>query len=94
MAFTGLKRMQTEEMWLKLAANAESSLQNGNTGDAIKTVLQAFPEKRNFLTPESPAEAQKVLTEALGVYDLADGYKNDGVVRLSSAPLNMERLEL
>lgn len=90
MAFTGLKRMQTEEMWLKLAANAESSLQNGNTGDAIKTVLQAFPEKRNFLTPESPAEAQKVLTEALGVYDLADGYKNDGVVRLSSAPLNME----
>ena len=86
-AFTGLKRMQTTESWLKLAEYSRNALQQGDTGAAIQYALQAFPEKTTIFTPKSVPQAQKALTSALGVYDLADGYEAAGVLELPSAPL-------
>ena len=86
-AFVGLKRMQTYESWQKLAGYAEDALQKGDTEQAISCALQAFPQKTNLFLPESPAESQKALTAALGVYDLSDGYKNTGTIMADTEPL-------
>lgn len=88
-SFVGLKRMETVESWKKLAEYSKSAWQEGDAAAAVDYALQTFPEKKTVLQPEYIAEAQKVLTDALGVYDLADGYKAHGTIELPSAPLYM-----
>jgi len=88
-SFTGLKRMQTAEQWLKLAEYSQDALAKGDTEAAIDYALQALPGQPGILEPKRKAEAQKALTEALGVYDLSDGYKTHETVELPSAPLYM-----
>lgn len=89
-SFVGLKRIQTTETFLKLAEYSQNARSDGDLDTAVAYALQALPEQTNILTPESPAEAQKALTDALGVYDLADGYKSHGTVELPAAPLCMK----
>lgn len=88
-AFTGLKRMQTAEQYLKLSEYSRNALADGDIEGAVQYALEALPEDTSFLKSAPPAEAQKALTDALGVYDLADGYKSHKVVELPSAPLCM-----
>lgn len=90
LTFVGLKRMQTAESWLKLAEYAQNALAEGDTEGAIQYALQALPLETSLLQPKPPAEAQKALTDALGVYDLADGYKNHETVELPSAPFYLD----
>lgn len=89
MAFIGLKRMQVEESWLKLAEYSQTSLDDGDSVAALEYALQALPSKKGILTPECTAEAQNALTDALGVYDLSDGFKKYKVFELPSSPLYM-----
>lgn len=89
-ALIGLKRMQTTESWLKLAEYSGNALAQGDTEAAIRYALEALPTETTILTPEYTAEAQRALAEALGVYDLSDGFKMNGTVELPSAPLYME----
>lgn len=89
-SFVGLKRMQTSERFLKLAEYSQNAREKGDIDQAIDYALQAIPSKADLLTPDSPAEAQKALTDALGVYDLSDGYKFYKTIELPSAPLQME----
>lgn len=86
-AFTGLKRMQTTENWLHLAELSTNALQAGDTRTAIQDALQALPQSRNLFTPDWLAQPQRALTNALGVYQLADSYQSHGSVVLPSAPL-------
>lgn len=86
-SFVGLKRMQAAESFLKLAEYSQNARADGDLGAAVAYALQAIPERTGILTPEYPAEAQKALTDALGVYDLSDGYKSHGTVELPAAPL-------
>ena len=86
-AFVGLKRIQAEESGLKLAEYSQNALADGDVEDALRYALDALPEKTNIITPEGPAEAQKALTDALGVYDLSDGYKKYGTAELEKNPL-------
>ncbi len=87
-AFVGLKRMQTEESWLKLAEYSRNALAAGDSDAAVDYALQALPERTgSILQPPYTAQAQSALADALGVYDLYDGYKTNGVVNLPSAPL-------
>ncbi|MCD7760914.1 MAG: WD40 repeat domain-containing serine/threonine protein kinase [Clostridiales bacterium] len=86
-AFIGLKRMQTTEEWLKLAEYAQDALSEGDTAAAIQYALQSLPAETSLLQPEWTTESQRVLTEALGVYDLSDGYKTYETVELPSEPL-------
>lgn len=88
MSFIGLKRMETVGNWKNLAGYAENALQEGDSQAALNYALQAFPEGKPG-QPAYIAEAQKALTDALGIYDLSDGYKVHGTVELSSAPLSM-----
>ena len=88
-SFVGLKRIQVIESWLKLAEYSQNALDNGDSVAAIEFALQALPDKQGIFTPGPIAEAQDVLTSALGVYDLADGFKKYKVVELPSNPLYM-----
>ena len=87
--FVGLKRMQTVESWLKLSEYSQTSLKNGDTNKALNQALKALPS-RNIFTPQYLPQAQKSLTDALNIYDLSDGYKQEQVVKLASNPLCME----
>lgn len=88
-SFTGLKRMQITENRLKLAEYSGNALEEGDTEGAVEYALQALETEQRIWEPECPAEAQKALTDALGVYDLADGYKSYETVEFSAAPLCM-----
>ena len=51
--------------------------------------MQAIPVNRSIFEAPVTAEAQKALTDALGVYDLSDGFKSLKTVELPSAPLKI-----
>ena len=87
LAFTGLKRMQVTEHNQKLAEYSENAMEEGDIDSAIRYAFEAIPEKKNIVTPGTSPEAQKALAEALGVYDLEDGFKKSGVVKLEKNPL-------
>lgn len=89
-AFVGLKRMQTEESWLKLAEYSKNALQEGKKEAAVQYALDALPKEKTLLMPEYTAEVQRALTDALGVYDLSDDYKLYASYELPSAPLSMK----
>lgn len=88
-AFIGLRRMQITESWLKLAEYSQNALSEGDTVSALDYALSALPEKNGLLTPSVLPEVQLALTNALGVYDLSDGFKEYKTVELSSEPLYM-----
>ena len=89
MAFIGLKRMQLVESWLKFAEYSQTALTDGDSVLALDYALKALQIDNNIFAPRYIPEAQKALTEALGVYNLADGFKNHKVVELPSNPLYM-----
>ena len=88
-SFAGLKRMQTEERWLRLTEDSQNFLQEGNRVRALENLMQVYESKKGLLVPEPPPRTQEVLTEALGVYDLADTFQKYKTVELPSAPLNL-----
>lgn len=89
-AFIGLKRMQVVESWLKLSEYSQNAFSEGDVTSAIDYALQALPIESNLLTPSYIPQAQKALANALGVYDLSDGYKSYNTVDLPSNPLFLE----
>lgn len=86
-SFTGLKRIQTSESWLKLVEYSKNALAAGDVSLAVDQALEAIPQKKSILTPSAPASAQEALAAALGVYDLSDGYKTYETIELPSEPL-------
>ena len=89
-SFSGLKRMQVTEQWLKMAEYSENALREGDSSGAVDYALSALPERKNFLQPPVVPEVQKALTDAAGVYDLSDGYKTYETTELPSQPFFME----
>lgn len=88
-AFTGLGRMQRMESWLKLTEYAQKTLDSGDSETAIDYSMEVLSESQAQFMPEQVPGIQKVFTEALGVYDLSDGYKMYKMMELPSAPLYM-----
>lgn len=88
--FVGLKRMQTTEKWLKLAEYSQNALTAGDLEAAVDYAVQAVPMRSDLLTPAAVAQGQRALADALGVYDLADGYKATRTVELPSEVLYLQ----
>lgn len=88
-SFTGLKRMESEQKMLTLAEYSQSALNDGDSELAIEYALEALPQNRNIFTAEYTTQAQKALSDALGLYDLADGYKQTNIVKLPSETLKI-----
>ena len=87
--FAGLKRMERAQTNLVLSEYSANALHDGNVPLAIEYALSALPEETNILMPPSSAQAQKALTDALGVYALADGYSATGAIALPSSPFKI-----
>ena len=79
-------RLAAEQMEQVLAAVADSerAYRRGDVPTAVQRAAEA-------LEPDSPyqAQAQKALTDALGVYDLSDGYRPFRTAELPSEPLKL-----
>lgn len=88
-AFVGLRRMEQLQTMYAYAADSERALRRGDIRQALTLALNALPQQTDLLTPAATASAQKALTDALGVYDLTDGFKEHGTIALESAPLKL-----
>lgn len=88
-AFIGLKQMEQRQAALTLAEYSEGKLSDGEVSEAIRLALQAIPEEKNILDAPVTAQAQKALTDALGVYDLEAGFRTADTIPLPSAPFQL-----
>ena len=64
-----------------------AALMKGDKPSAARQALNAVLAKGAFFTPPVPASAQKALADALGIYDLSEGFKLHQAISLPSAPL-------
>lgn len=88
-SFIGLKQMEQIQEALALAEYSANSLAAGDVESAVEQALGAIPDGRGILDAPVTAQAQKALTDALGVYCLADGFQPFGVLGLPAAPFDM-----
>lgn len=88
--FIGLKQMESMKEALALAEYSSNSLAEGNISEAIKLAMQVIPEGKSIFEAPVTPQAQKALTDALGVYDLSDGFKSLDSLGISSAPFGIE----
>ena len=88
-AFTGLKQLEQRQHALALAEYSANYLEEGNVTGAIETALEAIPAGNNLFEAPVTAQARKALTDALGVYDLSDGFQALDAVQLPSAPFSL-----
>lgn len=86
-SFLGLKGMQLTESRLKLAEYSQNALSDGDTAKAVQYALDALPQNGEFFGPQYIAKAQSALADALGVYDLSDGFKTHKTVEIPASPL-------
>ncbi len=88
-AFMGLKQMEQRQTALTLAEYSADRLAKGDVEGAVRQALQAMPEESGLFGIPVTAQAQKALTDALGVYDVFDGFKDLPVTELPSAPFQV-----
>lgn len=88
--FIGLKQQEQRQTALALAEYSADNLAGGNVTEAIRLALQAMPEEKSILNPPPAPQAQKALTDALGVYDLSEGFKALDAISLASAPIGIQ----
>lgn len=88
-AFVGMKRLEQTQQALALAEYSANDLAEGNISGAVSQALKAIPTKKSIFQAPATAQSQKALTDALGVYDLSDGFHALDTVQLPSAPFTV-----
>lgn len=88
LTFTGMQQLQQRQEALTLSEYSANALSDGDVGGALRDALNALPEGGIFDAKPTP-EARYALTNALGVYDMADRYRDSGITTLSSEPFHM-----
>ncbi len=88
--FVGLKQMEQKQQSFTYAEYSANALAEGNVSGAVELALQAIPRGESILNAPITAQAQKALTDALGVYDLSEGFKNLDKMQLPSTPFKIE----
>lgn len=76
---SGMERLQTAYVLAEYSTNA---MQNGD-------VQEALNKARESLARQFTAQGQRALVDALGVYDLADGYKVQKLLAVPSEPIKI-----
>lgn len=89
LTFIGLKQMEQRQAALTLAEYSADYLAQGDVAQAVNLALEAIPERKSIFDAPATAQAQKALTDALGVYDLSDGFKDVYTIALPSAPFQI-----
>lgn len=85
----GMKQLEQRQSALTLAEYSANALGEGDTTTAVRQALQAIPNPRGLLDAPVTAQARKALTDALGVYDLTDGFKTLDAIKLPCAPFKI-----
>ncbi|MDR2088940.1 MAG: PQQ-binding-like beta-propeller repeat protein, partial [Clostridiales Family XIII bacterium] len=88
-SFAGLGRMEQTQSAYASAERAANVLAAGDVAGATRLALEALPEKSGFFAPPRAPLAQSVLADALGVYDLSDGYRPFRTVKLPAPPFKI-----
>lgn len=88
-AFIGLNQLKQREKALVLAEYSANALADGDVAGALEYALQAIPSGDSVLDAPVTAQAQKALTDALGIYDMSEGLKPLDSVQLPAAPFSM-----
>lgn len=81
-ALAGLKQLEQMQASLAMAEYSTNALAEGNVSEAVTLALQAAG------APVT-AQAQKALTDALGVYRLEDGFQALDVLELPAEPFDI-----
>lgn len=81
-AFLGMRQLKQVQESIALSEYAQNALTQGDAYGAVAQSLEA-------LAVEVTPEAQKALTDALGVYDLSDGFKPLERISLPAAPFDI-----
>ena len=81
-AFLGMRQLKQVQESIALSEYAQNALAQGDAYGAVVQSLEA-------LAVDATPEAQKALTDALGVYDLSDGFKPLERISLPSAPFDI-----
>nr|WP_300167672.1 WD40 repeat domain-containing serine/threonine protein kinase [uncultured Flavonifractor sp.] len=87
--FTGLKQLEQQQAAYALAEYSANALAEGDVSAALSYALEALPRDKSIFNAPYTAQAQKALTDALGVYDLSDGFHPHGAILLPSEPLKV-----
>ncbi len=87
--FVGLKQLENRQAALTLAEYSANALAEGKISEAVSQAMQAIPLGKSILEAPVTAQAQKALTDALGVYDLAEGFKDVDTIELPGAPYDI-----
>lgn len=90
MTFVGLKQMEQEKEALALAEYSAGKLREGDVLGAVRLAMEAIPEGSSIFEGRVMPQAVKALTDALGVYDLADGFKEQAMITLPHPPFLVE----
>ena len=88
--FIGLKQLEQRQTALTLAEYSANALQEGDVSTALSHALEAIPTGKSILEAPITAQAQLALTNALGVYDLSDGFKALDTIELPGAPFDVK----
>ncbi len=89
-AFTGMKQLERTKEALALSEYSGNSLEKGDISGAVNLALEAVPREKSIWEPSAVPQAQKALTDALGVYDLSDGFKSLDTIELPAAPFTIK----
>ena len=74
-SFVGLARIGKDNEALAYAEYSKTALAEGDQLLALDYALEALPPRGSIFAPPHMAKAKEALADALGVYDLSDGYK-------------------
>lgn len=86
--FVGLSQLEKLQKALVLAEYSTNALYEGNVTKAVKFAMDGVREEIPILKSMS-SKTQNALTEALGVYDLKDGFKAFDIVEISAVPFHI-----
>ncbi len=81
--------MENRQKCLKYASYAQEKVAEENMSEELPLAQKAIGIEKSIFNAPVTAEAQYALTEALGVYDLEDGYKSLDKITLPSAPIDL-----
>ena len=87
--FVGLKQLEQYQQALALSEYSANELTEGDVTGAVRLAMQALPDEKSIFSAKPSAQAQLALTNALGVYNLTDGFNAYNTITLPAAPFDM-----
>jgi len=88
-AFAGLKQIERTQNARVMTEYSVNALEEGKVEQSIAYAMSALPVSPGLLEATWIPEAQRALTNALGVYDLLDGYRAEQVLELTQEPMKL-----